>query len=237
MTEIEPCPLLPCPFCGSDETSHGWSSPGVDGSMNTGEVQCHSCDAIVWKATEAEAIAAWNTRPAPSGDEVQRVAQWLHDEGGFMDAWPDRTWPEHPDDTGQRDGGYVKIVPSDVQAHFRDVARRLLLVHPAAIAAMRPVVDLETWESINQWCDDTFGLATVPQIITRAKEEFDELETPDADHAIEAADVVICLCRIPGFAEALQRKMAINRKRKWRLVGNGTGYHIPDAALRQAGEG
>lgn len=86
---------------------------------------------------------------------------------------------------------------------------------------------METWATINQWCDDTFGPATVPQIIARAKEEFDELETPDADHAIEAADVVICLCRIPGFADALQRKMAINRKRKWRLTGEGTGYHIP----------
>jgi len=88
----------------------------------------------------------------------------------------------------------------------------------------------ETWASINQWCDDTFGPATIPQIIERAKEEFAELETEGADHAIEAADVVICLCRIPGFAEALEHKMAINRRRKWRLTGNGTGYHIPDDA-------
>lgn len=85
---------------------------------------------------------------------------------------------------------------------------------------------IETWETINQWCDDTFGRATIPDIIKRAKEEFDELELPGADHAIEAADVVICLCRIPGFAEALQRKMAINRARKWRTDGKGTGYHI-----------
>lgn len=60
-------------------------------------------------------------------DEVERFAQWLHDEGGFGDAWPDHTWPEHPDDTGQRDGGWVKIVPSDVQAKFREVARRWLI--------------------------------------------------------------------------------------------------------------
>jgi len=96
----------------------------------------------------------------------------------------------------------------------------------------------ETWASINDWCDTTFGLATVPQIIARAKEEFDELElVPDQidKAAIEAADVVICLCRIPGFAEALQSKMAINRKRKWRLVGNGTGYHIPEDAAPLSG--
>lgn len=108
-------------------------------------------------------------------------------------------------------------------------ARNRILAALAATNAGQ--VEAETWESINQWCDDTFGPATVPQIIARAKEEFDELEEPGANHAIEAADVVICLCRIPGFAEALQEKMAINRKRKWRLTGDGTGYHIPEAAL------
>ena len=86
----------------------------------------------------------------------------------------------------------------------------------------------ETWESINQWCDDTFGKASIPQIIARAAEEWRELMEPDADHATEAADIVICLCRIPGFAEALQAKMAVNRKRKWRLTGGGTGYHVKD---------
>ena len=59
-------------------------------------------------------------------DVVEAVAQWLHDEGGFGDSWTAHTWPEHSDDTGQREGGWVKIVPSDVQAQFRDVARRLL---------------------------------------------------------------------------------------------------------------
>lgn len=87
---------------------------------------------------------------------------------------------------------------------------------------------IETWETINQWCDATFGKATIPNIIARAKEEFGELEEDGCDPAIEAADVVICLCRIPGFAEALQAKMAINRNRKWKTDGNGTGYHIKE---------
>ncbi len=56
----------------------------------------------------------------------EQIAQFLHDEGGFDDAWSRRTWPEHPDDTGQRDGGFVKIVPKDVQAKFREVAARLV---------------------------------------------------------------------------------------------------------------
>ena len=90
----------------------------------------------------------------------------------------------------------------------------------------------ETWASINQWCDETFGPATVSRIISRAKEEFDELidATDSVEHAaIEAADVTIILCRIPGFAEALQKKMAINRARKWNTLGDGTGYHISEA--------
>jgi hypothetical protein len=67
---------------------------------------------------------------------VERVAQFLHDEGGFDEAWL-ATWPEHPGDTGQRDGGFVRIVPSDVQAKFRDVARRLVRGFPALQAADR----------------------------------------------------------------------------------------------------
>jgi len=84
----------------------------------------------------------------PSQRAIERVAQFLHDEGGFDESWSNHTWPEHPDDTGQRDGGFVKIVPVDVQAKFRDVARRLLLGHPsaalkqAAPAMTREAVDL-----------------------------------------------------------------------------------------------
>lgn len=72
-------------------------------------------------------------RSGAGEDAVEAVAQWLHDEGGFGDSFSGRTWPEHPDDTGQREGGWVKLVPSDVQAKFRDVARRLL-TQPAAAA-------------------------------------------------------------------------------------------------------
>lgn len=103
-----------------------------------------------WPANARLAAIRWlegmvMTNQTADDETVERVAQFLHDEGGFDEAWSESaTWPEHPDDTGQREGGYVRIVPSDVQAKFRDVARRLCLQFPkAAIAAMQPVVDGE----------------------------------------------------------------------------------------------
>jgi Lar family restriction alleviation protein len=60
--------LEPCPFCGGDELSHGWDSPGIDGSAHTGNVECHACNVLLYQGTEAEAITAWNTRIAHSGE-------------------------------------------------------------------------------------------------------------------------------------------------------------------------
>lgn len=70
--------LLPCPFCGGDELSHGWDRPGWDGREMTGNVQCHSCDAFVLQDSEAEAIAAWNQRATattPSPDLVEALKE------------------------------------------------------------------------------------------------------------------------------------------------------------------
>lgn len=86
----------------------------------------------------------------------------------------------------------------------------------------------ETFASIIEWGDDIFGHAETDRIIERAWEEWKEMIAPHADVATEAADVIIVLLRLPGIAEAIQRKMAINRTRKWNLRGDGTGYHIPE---------
>lgn len=62
--------LLPCPFCGGDELSHGHSYPPA-----LGNVECHSCDMTIFGETEAKAIEKWNLRtspvpaPAPTGWE------------------------------------------------------------------------------------------------------------------------------------------------------------------------
>jgi hypothetical protein len=56
--------------------------------------------------------------------------------------------------------------------------------------------------------------------------------TPDPDKVpAEAADVLIVLYGLAGMRgfdlhAEVDRKMAINRARRWRANGDGTGYHI-----------
>jgi hypothetical protein len=87
--------------------------------------------------TEHRPIHAPGLQDEAGAREIEQVAQWLHDEGGFDEAWQ-ATWPEHAGDTGQRDGGHVRLVPSDVLAKFRDVATRLVSRFPGVTAFARP---------------------------------------------------------------------------------------------------
>jgi hypothetical protein len=69
--------------------------------------------------------------PASSGTMavealVERIAQWLHDETDHPESYHGYTWPETDRDDGQRDDGWVKIVPLHAQAYFRDIAKRLV---------------------------------------------------------------------------------------------------------------
>jgi chromosome segregation ATPase len=101
----------------------------------------------------------------------------------------------------------------------------------AQLAAANERAERETIETIAKWGEEAFGPISTERAIERAWEEWREMIEPGADTAMEAADVVICLARIPGLAEAVQRKMAINRNRQWNLKGDGTGYHVkPDPA-------
>jgi NTP pyrophosphatase (non-canonical NTP hydrolase) len=95
----------------------------------------------------------------------------------------------------------------------------------------------ETSKSIRDWGDAIFG---APQDLTvlvkRARVEMDELEQAllDGDYAeagMEAADVVILLHRLAGLLghelhEQVDAKMEINRARKWKSAGDGTGGHV-----------
>lgn len=92
----------------------------------------------------------------------------------------------------------------------------------------------ETPDTILDWVQTNFGTATLERTIERAVEEMDELTESislgcDRETVIEeAADVVIVLCNIPGLQDAINAKMAKNRARKWKVMGDGTAYHIKE---------
>jgi len=95
----------------------------------------------------------------------------------------------------------------------------------------------ETSKTIAQWGTESFGdAASVKAYALRAQEELTELieaidtGEPDKNIALEAADITILLHRITGslgleLYEAVDKKMAINRRRKWTPDGNGVGQH------------
>ncbi|MET1083785.1 MAG: Lar family restriction alleviation protein [Burkholderiales bacterium] len=72
---VEGVALLPCPFCGGEELSHGFASGG---GVYFGTVQCHAdgCGAaFTMDSGEDEAVAAWNTRVGSSDAHLrERIA-------------------------------------------------------------------------------------------------------------------------------------------------------------------
>lgn len=96
----------------------------------------------------------------------------------------------------------------------------------------RNMVAPETIASVTAWANETFGKAMTWTQIMRAKTEFDELLNVDLGDANkmaeEAADVCICLYRVIGTLDpdAIDKKMAKNRARKWRVDGQGCAQHV-----------
>ena len=95
----------------------------------------------------------------------------------------------------------------------------------------------ETSSTIRTWSDATFGAPSdLTVLVARARLEMDELEQAIregdmAEAGREAADVVILLHRLAGILglelnEQVDAKMAINRARKWKTTGDGTGSHV-----------
>ena len=97
---------------------------------------------------------------------------------------------------------------------------------------------VENSRSISEWAVSVFGDTKDDKVVLeRAAKEFKELqELVDAGIksykvAVEAADVVICLARLvdrQGYDlfELVDKKMEINRKRKWISTGDGCGRHV-----------
>lgn len=98
----------------------------------------------------------------------------------------------------------------------------------------------ETVYSVTRWANITFGDSTPEDSLARAFKEIRELfwlwvwgwlGVKPFNHVLlvrEAADVCITLYRYIGIVDALaiERKMAVNRARRWKLSGDGTGQHI-----------
>jgi hypothetical protein len=99
----------------------------------------------------------------------------------------------------------------------------------------------ENQKTINEWADKTFGHLKSGQVaINRFMEEVEEFEKLDfRDEEMfdaisdECADMLITLYRIAyafGFDlhSCVDYKMSINRSRKWKSYGDGTGQHIKE---------
>ncbi len=95
----------------------------------------------------------------------------------------------------------------------------------------------ETSQTIRAWGDAIFGAPQdLTALVRRARVEMDELEQAIregdmAEAGREAADVVILLHRLSGIlgmelSEQVDAKMMVNRARKWKSAGDGTGGHI-----------
>ena len=95
----------------------------------------------------------------------------------------------------------------------------------------------ETSKSICDWGDKTFGkVSDLSALVARARGELDELTQAikaedTAEIGREAADVVILLHRLVALAgmdlgAEVDAKMAVNRARKWKAAGDGTGGHV-----------
>lgn len=97
---------------------------------------------------------------------------------------------------------------------------------------------LECQHSISQWAEDTFGpVSSNARVAARANEEMAELLRAltcgdnNDKAASEIADVFIVLYRLADRLGAdvhaeVDKKMKINRARKWTLDGTGHGRHV-----------
>lgn len=105
------------------------------------------------------------------------------------------------------------------------------------------MVKTETQKTINEWASKTFGYPTAERSILRMLDEVEELKDiknvngPITDSfeevSNECADILITLYQVAntfGFDlhGAVDSKMKINRARKWKMNGDGTGQHVEE---------
>lgn len=120
-------------------------------------------------------------------------------------------------------------------------AHRYAIGHDYLSRMMKDAEDggrIESQSSISTWATDTFGpVSSNARVAARANEEMAELlraltaddRSPKAGE--EMADVLIVLYRLAerlgmDIHKEVDRKMAINRAREWKLDATGHGYHV-----------
>lgn len=99
----------------------------------------------------------------------------------------------------------------------------------------------ENQKTISEWASKIFGYPTPYRSVKRMIEEVKELEDVCESNDIndmnkvsnECADVLITLYQVAntfGFDlhACVDHKMEINRARKWKIAGDGTGQHIKE---------
>lgn len=103
---------------------------------------------------------------------------------------------------------------------------------------------IETQKTISEWAVQTFGYPTRETSVKRMLKEVEELKAINLTEdkfgyssfnlvSDECADIYITMCQIAstfGFdlQACVDHKMSINRSRKWKIAGDGTGQHIKE---------
>lgn len=93
----------------------------------------------------------------------------------------------------------------------------------------------ENQKSITSWQRETFGPTTPKLALSRMHKEYYELARAIDEHDLvgareEVADVLVTLYRVAeelgvDLAEAVNRKMKVNRARSWDVDAFGHGQH------------
>jgi hypothetical protein len=191
-----------------------------DAGDSPAQIWRHACDTILLRMgkhpSQSASAADAPASPSHPQDKIQvarEAAAWAFEQLGFISF-----------------AASIRAGKSDDAAPVQAALRALSLPSPQYQESRTDANSGgETFETIAQWCEETFGPATPERIASRAAEEMDEL-LADPHKVEEAADIVIILSRHSGLWAAVEAKMAVNRKRKWRLMGDGSGYHVKDAS-------
>jgi len=104
---------------------------------------------------------------------------------------------------------------------------------------------VENQKTISEWGFKTFGYPKNPIIIIdrliKEVDELDELKEQSKKYndavyskiADECADIYVMLCQVMAVLgydlhACVDHKMQINRVRKWKIAGDGTGQHVKE---------